>query len=1064
MPVVKSRVSSLVTPVLLLVVAACEPLTCQGRVVDVAGGGLVTRVDDIPDLPPKCAGANAQFVGDVDVINQAQLDTLLGCTTVQGSIIIHDSTDITNMGALVTLQSINNGYFLAFNNAALTDIQLPVLLTVDDGFAAIENPELLTVNLPAVTSLEGDLTMRNNPKQTQIAVPNVEIIKTAIIVIEGVAKNVSFGNVILGDLPSLTSLDGSFETLETIEGALEVYNTGLTNFAGLENLEQILNQGGLAQPRTQFRFDKLNPGLAIGIDFDDEFNIVPAGNPALVNFAGLESLDVIVGDVVVGFNPELVNFTGLDDIKIVQGPVVGGVQQKGNLFVMENAKLTSFLGLEGDDNGDNDDDGLGVINGNAFIGLYFNRFGKPIAGGNDALVDLDGLQSLITINGDLVLAFAPAMESLNGLDSLVTLAGDLTFLGTNLDNHKGALVLTTIGGDLNFGQLLRQDGQPFNPDEEIDENKLTDVFDKATTISTGVIFDPALGQNGFDQLTTINGNLIVAFSNINDLQMSDDDGPANDGVDAANLTTVNGSLILYGNAAPDTLQGVETLNALGGLVVNFAIDAFGELQPFDNDGFNDFSDLDTALGTGGLIIGFDDDINDAAFATLPDFGDIAGDVVLASVDNAANRGPANLGALNVTNIGGDLVVCAIKNGDDAPIEGDLDNLTALNLNATNNVAGDVIVAFCSQLTNTDMTVVNIGGSLELTGLPVVVNIANLDTLTTVGELLVHDLPLLTNIDLSGLTDVQRRLSGGQPTSGNLELVNNPALVDFDFSLNQVAGTLRLVDLPDLVDVDGLTGINAVGGDLEIIDCETVNNTAGLNNLNNVDGKLTLRRLNSISNVNQLAGANDLNFDLLASVGSIEITQMNDLNDLAGLETLTTVDDTISINANPNLITLFGLQGITRIGRKLTIADNPLLTTPFFDDDDQDRVVDFDDNDGNAGEPEDPDGTDESGLVSEGRTGALLSIGDPLAQDEDELGGQRGVIELRNNPLLDEPAFLTAVRDGLQDNYEGLTLTCGNEGSVDLIDAVARTFAAASCANVQGDLPFSGAEGGEGEGE
>ncbi|MDP2339647.1 MAG: hypothetical protein Q8O67_01705 [Deltaproteobacteria bacterium] len=1051
MPVVKR-----ILPVsLLLLAVACEPLTCQNRV-----DGLVTRVDDIPDVPPKCQGANAQFVGDVDITNQQQLDTLLGCTTVQGSILIHDSSDITDVGALVTLQSINNGYFLAFNNAALTDIQLPALISIDDGFAAIENPELLTVNLPALVSLEGDLTMRNNPKQTQIAVPNVEIIKTAVIIIDGVAKNVSFGNLILGDLPALTSLDGSFETLEIIEGAFEVYNTGLTNFVGMENLEKILNQGGAQQPRTVFRVDKLNPGLAVGIDFDDEFNIVPAGNPNLVNFAGLESLDLIAGDVFVGFNPELVNFTGLDDIKEV-GNLAANV--KNNLFVVENSKLTDFLGLEGDNDNDGDNDGFASVNGSAFIGLFFDRFGKPIAGGNDALIDLDGMQSLTTITGDLVLAFSPAMENLEGLDIFTTLGGDLTFLGTNLDDHKGALLLTTIGGDLNFGQLLREDGQPFDPAEDEDEKKLTDVFDVGTIVPTAVKFDPALGQNGFDSLTTINGNLILAFSDINDLQLSDPDGAANDNVGAANLTTVGGSLILYGNAAPDNLEGIETLNALGGLVVNFAIDAFGDLQPFENNGFNDFAALDVDLGIGGLIIGFDDDLDGAAFATLRNFVSIDGDVVLASVDNDNNRGPANLDELNVTEIGGDLVLCAIKNGDDAPLQADLDNLTALNINATTSVVGDVIIAFCSSLTNTTMNVQSIGGSFELTGLPVIEDINGLNTLVNVGELLVHDLPLLENINMPALANV----------TANLEIVNNPALVDFAFNLNQIGGTLRLVDLGDLTDIDGLQGLNIVGGDLEILDCANVNNTAGLNQLDDVDGKLTLRRLNSISNDNGEeggagGGANDLTFNQLVAVGSIEVTQMNDIQDLAGLENLAVVDDTISINANPNLETLFGLQGLVRIGRKLTISDNPLLTTAFFDDDNLDRVVDFDDDDGVANEATDPDGVDEAGLVSEGRTGLLLSIGDPLAQEADELGGQRGIIELRNNPLLDEADFLLGVRDGLQDVYEGSTLTCGNEGTIDLIDEEAKEFAFAACADAQDGVidvfTDPDAVAGEGEGE
>ncbi len=1033
----------------LLLAAACEPLTCQGRI----DNAFDDAPDDAPIINARCGANGAQFVGDVDINTQQELDTLIGCNAVEGSILIHDSTDIVDLGALAALTSINKGYLLAINNAALTNMQLPALQRIDTGLAAIDNPELLTVNLPELAVLEGDLTMRNNPKLTQLAAPKVEVIKNAIIIIDGVEKVVSFGNFILGDVPALTSLENSFPILDTIDGSVQIYNTGLLNFSGLEKLEEIKNTGGkLTEPFKQ-RFDKLNPGLSIGIDFDSDFNIVAAGNPNLKDFSGLDALNDIVGDVMVGFNPELESFTGLDDIKTING----------NLFVIENESLTSFLGLEGDNDNDDNDDGLSVINGNVFLGLYFDRFGKGIAGGNDALVDLDGMQSLTTITGDLVLAFNGAMEDLNGLTIFTTLGGDLTFLGQNMDSFKGADLLTTIGGDLNFGQLLRVDGQPFDPDEIDPANKLTDLFDKGTTVSTAMKFDPGGGANGFDALTTIGGNLIVAFSDINDLRLSDIEGD-NDRLPGADLTTVGGSLIMYGNDAPDQLDGIETLDSLGGLVINFAIDAFGELQPIDNNGFSNFAALDVDLGAGGLVIGFDDDLDGAALATLRAFASVDGDVVLASVDNENNRGPANLGQLNITTIGGDLVVCAIKNGDDAPIPADLDNLEALNLNAVSagTVVGDVIIAFCSSLADTTMNITTIGGSFELTDLPAVENINGLGTVGAVGELLLHDLPEVVNIDLPALTNV----------GANLEIVNNPQLEGFNFALNQVGGTLRLVNLGSLEDVDGLSTLDVVGGDLEIIDCDAIANTAGLNGLSLVGGSLRLRRLTSITNQAQQNGTQELTFNTLVQVGGLEITQMADLEDLAGLQTIVRVGvdavgnlvggGVLTIDSNPKLKTLFGLQGIENVGHKISILNNPLLDRFAFDDDDQDRELDIDeDNDAGADEEDD---TNESGFSER-----LDIVGAPLFDGEVLLGGQTGIIEVRNNPLLREkdgddpvrnnrvdPGILDTLVDNLAD-YEGLLLLCGNEDSGADADPADRSFFSETCAEAQDGLVFAGEE-------
>jgi hypothetical protein len=1032
---------------ILLAAAACEPLTCQGRVTD---NIQAVAIDDVPVLGARCP--DGDFDGDVDIDNQAELDTLVGCNTIRGSVIIHDSRDITDLAALATLQRLDNGYLLLLNNSALTTANLPALINLDDGFTAIDNPELTQINVPELPVLKGDLTLRNNAKLAQISFPKVEQVQTTIALINGAPVAVSVGNVILGELPALLTLQGSFPLLERIEGALEVYATGLQNFQGLEALQEIKNQGGAAQARTKFRVDGLNPGLSVGIDFDDGFNIVAAGNPNLENFAGLDALDVIEGDIVVGFNPALEDFTGLEDIK-----KVANGDKAASFYVFENDGLTSFLGLEGDADGDDDNDGLDTITGSLFVGVYFDRFGQPIAGGNDSLENLDGLDQLVAINSaapgaglpkGLILGFNDAFASLKGLDTLATLPGDLVLLGSQqLEDLKGALVLSQIGGSLVFGQLLRRDGQPFDPAEDTEELKLKDGA--GVVKDPGVKFDAEGGQNGFDALTTVGRDLVVAFSDLADLHLSDPDGPDDDGVGAANLTTVNGRLVLYGNAAPNDLTGVETIATLGGLVVNFAVDAFGELQPFPNNGFNDFTALAVAnLGAGGLHLGFDDNLDDAALATLPDFGNVAGSVTLARAQNQGDLGPSSLAELNIGTIGGDLVVCAVKNGDSDPIDADLGNLEALALDATTTVGGDFVVAFCSNLANTTTSVADVAGTFELTTLPELEEVAGLTALASAGEVLLHDLPAVTTVTIPALAEVD----------GNLELVDNPALTSFDFGLTTVGGTLRLVGLGELVNVDGLDTLTSVGGDLELIDCDALENTAGLNAVTRVGGDLRLRRLESITNQAQAAGTEDLQFDALTEVGGLEITEMNDLEDLAGLQTIARIGldaagalfgtGTLAIAGNPKLATLFGLQGLVAIGRKISIVDNPELVAFSFDDDNQDREDDDDDN------------IFESGFVE-----AFTTLGVPVLDGDVLIGGQTGVVELRNNPQLDEAEFVDVVVDNL-DNFEGFTTFCGNDGSADDDDNDPRTFSRAVCpAATDGVIDLdSGAGEGEGEGE
>jgi hypothetical protein len=1020
-------------------VAACEPLSCQGRVTDSI---QAVERDDVPALAPRCP--DGDFSGDVDVTTQAELDTLAGCNTIRGSVIIHDSVDIVDLSALADLQRVDNGYLLALGNAALTSINLPLLSNLDNGLTAIDNPELTQVTLPALPNLEGDLTLRNNGKLAQLSFPQVERVQTSTAIVGGVPVVISVGNVILGELPALVSLDGAFPALQGIDGSLEVFATGLRSFAGLENLREILNQGGAATARTKFRVDKLNPALAVGIDFDDEFDIVPASNPDLESFAGLDDLSTIAGDVVIGFNPSLRDFSGLDDLKRIEN---GGAA--ASLYVFENDNLTGFLGLDGDGDGDGVDDGLDTITGSLFVGLYFDRFGQPVAGGNDRLVNLDGLDQLQAIGcaapgaplpRGLVLAFNDALEDLQGLDSLTTLPGDLVILGSQqLDSLKGALALQQIGGSLVFGQLLRRDGQPFDPDEQVEENQLKDVGFPADANGAlqpqvrdpGVRFDPNGGQDGFDVLTTIGKDLVVAFSDLGDLQLTDPDTGA--------LTAVGGRVTLYGNDAPTDLQGLQTLQGLGGLVVNFAVDAFGDLRPFPCADFTSFAGLQVdALGAGGLHLGFDDNLDDASLATLPAFTTIAGSVTLARAENRNNVGPTSLTGLRADVIGGDLAVCALVNGDAAPIAADLDNLTALDLDNVGVVNGDVLVTSCSELVDTSAGLRAVGGALELTDLPSLRQLAGMDQLQTAGAVLLHDLDELTSVSLPALVDV----------AGNLEVVNNPALASLALGVTSVGGALRLVELGELGDVGGLQDLASVDGDLEVIDCGALNDTNGLGSLTVVGGDLRLRRLDNLTNEARAGGAQDLSLPSLVQVGGLEITEMGDLEDLAGLQSLARigVDEAgnltgggaLIVAGNPRLETLFGLQGLVQVGRKLSIVGNERLAEFSFDDDDGDREPDSNKN-GIAGDADDADDGFEAGFVA-----AFTALGAPRQEDGVAIGGSDGVVEVRNNPQLDQDDFLDVVIDNLDNRDDTLLIFCGNEGSVDDDDDRDETVFSAVC--------------------
>jgi hypothetical protein len=397
-----------------------------------------------------------------------------------------------------------------------------------------------------------------------------------------------------------------------------------------------------------------------------------------------------------------------------------------------------------------------------------------------------------------------------------------------------------------------------------------------------------------------------------------------------------------------------------------------------------------------------------------------------------------LAALVIDTIGGDLVVGAIRNRDTAPIAAELDALTSLSLDNVTDVQGDVFVAFCSALADTAGALTRVGGTLEFTTLPGLLQVAGLDQLGSVGSLLLHDLDAVTTVTLPALATV----------AGNLELVDNPSLRSFDLAVDTVGGDARLVGLEDLLDVAGLANLRSVAGDLELIDCPALEATRGLDALETIGGDLRLRRLDAVTNEARAGGRQDLGFASLVQVGGLEITAMGDLEDLAGLQTLTRIGfdasgaavggGALRIESNPRLVTLFGLQGLTRVGRTLALVNNESLVSFGFDDDNQDRTADVDNGNGIPGEADDPDAVVESGFVA-----GFTELGAPGRDGDVRIGGATGVVELRDNPRLDQDAFVDAVVGNLVD-FNGFLVLCGNEGSADDADDDPRTILRAVC--------------------
>ena len=177
------------------------------------------------------------------------------------------------------------------------------------------------------------------------------------------------------------------------------------------------------------------------------------GSRVLRDLSGLESLESVEGTLIIGGETDDIGTPILSALTSLQG--LQGLQTVGgSLLVQFNGELEGLLGLGR----------LTSVGGELRISL-FNRRLRSLAGlealttvggpvsirSNAAFTSLEGLNNLTTAGGLLV--STPAVVSLNGLSSLSSIEGDLTIQQTReLTSLAGLGELASVAGDITIGR------------------------------------------------------------------------------------------------------------------------------------------------------------------------------------------------------------------------------------------------------------------------------------------------------------------------------------------------------------------------------------------------------------------------------------------------------------------------------------------------------------------------------------------------------------------------------------------------------------------------------------
>ena len=312
----------------------------------------------------------------------------------------------------------------------------------------------------------------------------------------------------------------------------------------------------------------------------------------ITNLSGLSQIDSIGGKLDIRDCPLLSDLSGLGNLKFIGVDLIifnclnlPNLEGLGSLnYIGRNMSLggLSIINLEGLESLETVEDELQIINNESiinlvglesleFVGTEFTVYG------NDVLTSLDGIEYLLPqFEGNIRVASNNSISNLGGLEVLTSFGGSITItINPSLQNLSGLENLTSIG------------------DLYISNNGMLSSFSALSNLTT------------IEQGLTINGN--VSLHNFTGLESLEKIGgdfriANNDNffnfIELSNLDTIGGKLKLSSIDSLQDLNGLENLDSLGELLIQ------------DNISLSNISALENLTSIGEISIGGNTELKD----------------------------------------------------------------------------------------------------------------------------------------------------------------------------------------------------------------------------------------------------------------------------------------------------------------------------------------------------------------------------------------------------------------------------------------------------------------------
>jgi len=455
--------------------------------------------------------------------------------------------------------------------------------------------------------------------------------------------------------------------------------------------------------------------------------------------------------------------------------------------------------------------------------------------GDEPITNINALQSLMVVEGDLEIKYNSELFNLFGLQNLERVEGSLIInTNSNLNNMEALGTLSVIGNNFVF----------------YNNNSATQLLGLEKIISIPGNLDIAYNEqlislNGLNSLEEIQGSFHLGSSP--DYGHYDYENPMLSDISALeNLTHIGENIRLYGLPSLPDFSGLNNLEDVGN-------DFYLSLEGDYNIEMNDFTNLHSI---GGKLFIIPKNVTDiSGFNSLQNIERL--DIVTYSLESTLS----NISGFN-----------SLANGNIA-IEYSPSLLTITGFQNIEN-ADNILIRDNPVLTSITgfNSLKTVNGLFSLSANASLVNITGFSSLEHVMILSLHNCPSMTDLngfsslsstdayvkisEMAGLTDLTG-LNSLITINGRLNLTQNQNLTSLAGinNLTTIGLFLKIKNCDSLVSLDGLQGLTSIGSYMEIHDNDSLLNLNGLDNLLYVGNDI---RIGVFWNVSSLAYSPNIN--------------------------------------------------------------------------------------------------------------------------------------------------------------------------------------------------------------